>query len=150
MALNRKRTDEDRVALGVAGATKAWKKYWSNRDYDRDAVYDYLEVVFDVIQEWEEMADEYSLEAVKRQGFSIRMKPDPYARLIFCSSDTDDPKKRSKWAQVMRFAAKHKEEGESFAEFVKRMGGLNECVALNSLGGPPIRKLRHRPVGVSK
>jgi hypothetical protein len=72
------------------------------------------------------------------------MKPDPYARVIFCSSEEDDPKKRSKWAKIMHFAAEHKEEGSSFTEFVQQNGGLNECVSLDSLGGPPLRKRRTR------
>jgi hypothetical protein len=134
---------EDPVTAGVARATKAWKKYCSNRDYDRDAVYGYLQTVFELVQQWKKkgVADEYSLKALEQADLPIRMKRNPYARVIYCSSEEDDdPKQRSKWAKVMRFAAQHKEEGESFTEFVKRMGGLNECVALDSLGGPPIRK----------
>lgn len=126
---------KDRIAAGVARATKAWKEYWANREYNRDAVYEYLEVVSDIIREWEAlgMANKYSLEAVKRDGLAIRMKPDPYARLIFCSSSKVDPKTRSKWAQVLRYAEDNKKEQDSLTKFVKRNGGLNECVEVARL-----------------
>jgi hypothetical protein len=138
----RMKPQEDPVAAGVARATKAWKKYWSNRDYDRDAVYGYLSVVFDVMQEWEEagMAGKCSLAALKQVGSPIRMKPDPYARLILCSSSVIDPKMRSKWARVLRYAAESKKQGESFSDFVKRKGGINECAALAAFDTPPRKK----------
>jgi len=125
---------EDPVTTGLTRARKAWDKYQSNADYDRDAVYVYLEAVFVLVQQWKkmEMADKYSLHALKRQEFPIKMKTDPYARLIYCTSEAG-PKTRSKWAKVMRWVADHNKKGEPLGEFVKGHGGLNECVDSESL-----------------
>jgi hypothetical protein len=119
----------DPVATGVARAARAWRSYLPNRDFDRDSVYGYLNAVYEVIQEWRRQgkAKEYSLAALKRADFPIRMKPDPYARLIFCTSTKDDAKKRWKWAKVMRWVATHNKKGRSFMVFVKKNGGLNKC-----------------------
>ena len=126
---------EEPVAAGLALARKAWDEYQASAKYDRNAVYIYLQVVFDVVQDWKKMgmADSYSLKALKRQEFAIRMNPDPYARLIYCSTEEDDPKKRSKWAKVMQWVANQNRNGESFTKFVKRHGGLNECADSDSL-----------------
>lgn len=137
---------EDPVATGLARARSAWDKYRANADDDRDAVYVYLEAVFDLVQQWKKMgvADEYSLKALKRQEFRIRMKPDPYARLIYCTSEVD-AKTRSKWAKIMQWVANHDKKGEPFTEFVKRHGGLNECAYSELLDRPPRKKhSRHR------
>jgi hypothetical protein len=120
---------EDPVAAGLPRATTAWHQYQANVKYDRNAVYVYLQAVFDVVQDWGRLgkASEYSLEALKRHEFSIRMNADPYARMIYCTSAEDDPKKRSKWARIMEWVATHNRRGRSFTEFVKNNGGLNEC-----------------------
>ena len=73
------------------------------------------------------MADEYSLIALK-QGIPGRVKADPYVRLIYCSSTKDNPKKRSKWAKVMKWAEDHIKTGETFTDCVKKHGGINKCV----------------------
>ncbi len=126
------RPADDPVRAGVIRATRAWKEYVSNREYDRDAIYSYLTTVFEVIQEWrkERKANRYSLQALQRAKFPIRMKADPYARLIYCTSREDDPKSRSKWAKVMRWVEKYNKRGRSFDKFVKRHGGLNECAEM--------------------
>lgn len=133
---HRRRSDEhqrqDEVAAGIARAREAWKEYQANRKLDRGAVYGYLQVVFDLVQQWEkkDVAVEYSLEALKQAEFSIRMKPDPYARVIYCSSEEDDPQDRSKWAKVMQWVARHNVNARSFTEFVTKNGGLNKCAYL--------------------
>ena len=54
------------------------------------------------------MADEYSLIALKQQDFRIKISADPnarpYARMIFCSSNVDDPKKSTlvQYANLLR------------------------------------------------
>ena len=40
-----------------------------------------------------------------------------------------DKRTRSKWSRAVRYAEKQKDEKEPLAEFVKRKGGINECVA---------------------
>lgn len=120
---------QDPIAAGLAQARKAWKEYRANAKYDRNAVYVYLQAVFDVVQQWKlgGRADEYSLKALKRQKFSIRMNADAYARMIYCTSEEDDPKQRSKWAIIMAWVATHNKRRRSFTEFVKKNGGLNKC-----------------------
>jgi hypothetical protein len=123
------------VEAGFARARRAWREYEANRKFDKNAVYVYLEAVFDLVQQWKKMgvADEYSLKALKRQEFRIRMKPDPYARVIYCTSEVD-AKTRSKWAKIMQWVARSNKRGRSFTEFVTKNGGLNSC-AENKAGG---------------
>jgi hypothetical protein len=121
----------DPVAAGIRKARKAWDEYLENSKYNKNAVYGYLQVVFDLVQQWKKkgMADEYSLKALKQHEWTIQMKADPYARVICCSSDAE-PKKRSKWAIIMQWVAEHNKNARSFTEFVTKNGGLNKCVEL--------------------
>ena len=127
----RKGPTGDPVAAGIAKAKKAWDEYQANSEYNKDAVYGYLQVVFDFVQQWEKrgVALEYSLKALKRHDFPIRMKADPYARVIYCSSDAK-PKIRSKWAIIMQWVAENNKKQRSFTEFVIKNGRLNKCVEL--------------------
>ena len=124
----------DPVAAGLAPVKKAWDEYQANSEYDKNAVYLYLEPVFDLVQQWKKMgvADEYSLKALKQQDFPIRMKADPYARVIYCTSEAET-KMRSKWANVMQWVAKHNKKARPFTDFVTNNGGLNKC-AENAAG----------------
>jgi hypothetical protein len=128
----------DPVAAGIRKAKKAWATYQENREYEKNAVYGYLQVVFDLVQQWKKqrMADEYSLKALKQDEFPSRMKADPYARVIYCSSD-DEPKMRSKWANIMQWVAENNRRGRSFTEFVTKNGGLNKCRDNAKDGFPP-------------
>ena len=128
----------DTVAAGIKKAKEAWDEYQANSGYSRDAVYGYLEVVFNIIQGWkrEGVADEHTLKALKQHDFPIKMKADPYARVIYCSSD-DEPKMRSKWAKVMQWVAENNKKARSFTEFVTKNGGLNKCVELAKDGFGP-------------
>jgi hypothetical protein len=121
----------DPVAAGIRKARKAWDEYLENSKYNKNAVYGYLQVVFDLVQQWKKkgMADEYSLKALKQHEWTIQMKADPYARVICCSSDAE-PKKRSKWAIIMQWVAEYNRRGRLFTEFVTKNGGLNKCVEL--------------------
>ena len=121
----------DPVAAGIRKAKEAWAKYQENREYEKNAVYGYLQVVFDLVQQWDKkkLADEYSLKALKQHEWTIQMKADSYARVICCSSDAE-PKIRSKWAIIMQWVADNNRRGRSFTEFVTNIGGLNECVKL--------------------
>ena len=123
----------DPVAAGITKAKEAWAKYQEDSKYNKNAVYGYLQVVFDLVQQWDKkkLADEYSLKALKQDEWrnGIRMKADPYARVIYCSSKAE-PKIRSKWAIIMQWVADNNRRGRSFTEFVTNIGGLNECVKL--------------------
>ena len=60
------------------------------------------------------------------------MKPEPFARVIFCTCDPDvaDAKTRSKWSRVLRFARKAKSADQTLTEFIKSNGGINACAAV--------------------
>lgn len=120
---------EDPVVATVAMLEKRWDKYQADAGCSRDAVYDYLQPLFDTVQNWQRMrtAGKYSLRALKLHGLPPKMTADPFARMIFATSKKGDPRQRSKWAKVMRRVAIQKEKDESFKEFVKRHGGLNRC-----------------------
>ena len=128
----------DPVAAGIRKARKAWDEYQANVEFSRDAVYGYLKVVFDLVQQWDKkkLADEYSLKALKQHEWKIKMKADPYARVIYCSSDAD-PKKRSHWANIMQWVAEYNCKGRSFTDFVTKNGGLNKCRDNAKDGFPP-------------
>ncbi len=131
--------EDDPVAAALERGRRAWKQYQANREYDKDAVYIYLAVIFDIVRRWKKigMADRYPVRAIKRHRSPIRMKADPYARMIYCTSNIEDAKTRSKWAKVMRWVAKHNKKGRSFREFVKNNGGLNNCADCASAGFNP-------------
>src|SRR4029077_16845432 len=67
-AAKQKKQVEDRAAAAVARLEKAWDEYRANADYDRDAVYLYLQPVFDQVRQWkkEGVANAYSLIALKQ------------------------------------------------------------------------------------
>ena len=113
-----------------AQARKAWVRYQSTRQ--RDAVYDYLSVVFDIVRRWKMLGhnrtcSRHALTATK-QRCAIRTR-DPFAIVIFCTSDARiiDARTRSKWSRALRFAEQFKPSGQELAAFVKSHGGINEC-----------------------
>jgi hypothetical protein len=57
------------------------------------------------------------------------MKPEPFARVIFSTSDlaVADARMRSKWSRVLRFAQNAKPADQRLADFIKAYGGLNGC-----------------------
>jgi hypothetical protein len=111
-----------------AQARKAWVRYRSTRQ--RDAVYDYLSVVFDIVRRRKMLGhnrtcSRHALTATKHHC-AIRTR-DPFAIVIFCTSDPQvvDARTRSKWSRALRFADSFKPDGQSVAEFFKSQGGVN-------------------------
>jgi hypothetical protein len=117
------------VEQELAEVRKAWPKYRSTNS--RDAVYCYLEAVFVIVRRWQGLncSLKNSRAALRLQTNGPQMKPEPFAIVIFCTSDPEvaDPKTRSKWSRVLRFAARTKPAGQRLADFIKSQGGLNEC-----------------------
>ena len=97
----------------------------------RDAVYIYLEAVFAVVTRWQDLncAVKNSRTALRLQHGAPQLKPEPFAIVIFCTSDFEvaDPKIRSKWSRVLRFARKAKPANRRLTDFIKSKGGLNQC-----------------------
>jgi len=108
-----------------ARARTAWVQYRSTRR--RDAVYDYLGVVFEIVQHWKTQGraracSRRALTATKQSG-AIRTR-DPFAIVIFCTSDPRvvDARTRSKWGRALQFAARAKPAGQPLDRFVNKPG----------------------------
>jgi hypothetical protein len=109
-----------------------WEAYQSTRD--RDAIYEYLTAVFELVTVWkhEGTAVDYARWALWLRGHrSAVVSPEPFAAVIFCTADPKkvDHRTRSKWSRVLRYAAEYKNLEESLATFIKRKGGINKCAA---------------------
>ena len=100
----------------------AWEACQSSRD--RNAIYPYLSAVFDLVMWW-------AAEELQRQGVNLPTTDEPFAAVIFFTSDPEkvDKRTRSKWSRVMRYAMEYKPSAEPLAQFVRRKGGINRCAA---------------------
>ncbi len=107
---------------------KAWRKYQATNS--RNAVYIYLTRVFAVVTRWQRLdcALQNARTALRLQADAPQMKPEPFAIVIFCTSNSKlDAKTRSKWSRVLRYAARAKPAGQRVTGFIKSSGGINEC-----------------------
>jgi plasmid stabilization system protein ParE len=109
----------------------AWDDCQASRN--RDAIYRYLEAVFNLVAWWEaeKRSHEQARKALRLQHLGRFDHEDPFAAIIRCSSDPAnvDKRTRSKWSRVMRYALEYKSDSESLSEFIKRKGGINECAS---------------------
>ena len=116
----------------LAEVRAAWQKYRSTNS--RDAVHFYLESVFSLVTRWQrqQCAMKNSRAALRLKPRAPKMKPEPFARVIFCTCDPDvgDAKTRSKWSRVLRFARKAKSADQTLTEFIKSTGGINACARM--------------------
>ena len=117
------------IETELAEVRKAWRVYRGTNS--RDAVYIYLSKVLEVVTRWRQLdcAVKNAQAALRLQANAPQMKPEPFAIVIFCTSDPGiiDAKTRSKWARVCRYARKTKPRQVRLIDFVKSQGGLNEC-----------------------
>ena len=118
------------LEIELAEMDRAWRKYQSIKD--RDAVYIYLASVFAIVMRWRRLncAVKNSKAALRLRPNPPQMKPEPFSVMIFCTADPDvvDPKTRSKFSRVLRYAARTKPAGQRLVDFIKSYGGINECV----------------------
>jgi hypothetical protein len=117
------------IEVELAAVKRAWPKYRSAKG--RDAVYIYLEAVFDVVRRWQQLkcSLKNSQVALGLQADAPRMRPEPFGIVIFCAADprSADSKTRSKWSRALRYARKTKPANQRLTDFIKFSGGLNEC-----------------------
>jgi hypothetical protein len=117
------------VEAELAEVRNAWATYRSTNS--RDAIYIYLTAVFRVVMRWQRLdcALKNARAALRLQPNPPQMKPEPFGIMIFCTTDPDvvDPKTRSKWSRVLRYAARAKPASQRLTDFVKSNGGINEC-----------------------
>jgi hypothetical protein len=115
----------------LARVRTAWDECQGRRE--RDAIYRYLTAVFDLVAWWaaEDRALERARKALRLQNIWPSEHDEPFAAIIFCTSDPGkvDKRTRSKWSRVLRYAAEYKSSSEPLAAFVQRKGGINNCAA---------------------
>jgi hypothetical protein len=101
-------------------------------DRRRDAIYGYLQAVYDLVNWWsaEGWDVDRARQALRSRGLLPLPREDVYAGMIRCTADPTraDKQTRSKWSRVLRYAKMEKDEQEALAAFIKRKGGINECV----------------------
>ena len=109
----------------------SWEYCQANRD--RNAIYGYLNAVFDIVAWWaaEDRAIGRARRALHLLGLDLPTTDEPFAAIIFCTSDRQkvDKRMRSKWSRMMRYAAEYKSTSEPLAAFVQRKGGINACAS---------------------
>ena len=84
-----------------------WEAVQASRD--RAAIDGYLTAVFETVMVWakEDKAIKRADRALHLPGDKSVRKPEPFAAVIYCTSDPDkaDGRMRSKWSRALRFAA---------------------------------------------
>ena len=124
------RTTRAEIEQGLAEVRKAWQRYQATKG--RDAVYIYLEAVFALVRRWQRHNSSLrnSRVALRFHPNAAQMKREPFAIVIFCTSDPQiaDAKTRSKWSRVLRYARKIKPANRCLTDFIKSQGGINACV----------------------
>jgi hypothetical protein len=107
----------------------AWEESQASRE--RDAIYTYLNAVFDLVAWW--AAENRALD---RAHWALRLRricpfdgEEPFASIIRCTADPAkvDKRTRSKWSRALRYALPKKPSSEPLDQFMKRKGGINEC-----------------------
>jgi hypothetical protein len=130
---NRKHLPYRGDALGwdLIRLREAWRK--ARREHDRFSIFKYLAAVYDLVAVWqkENRAIERAKRALRLKRRAYGKTIEPFAALIACTSSRKhvDEKARSKWARALIFAAKYKSPDESLEDFIRRHGGINQCVA---------------------
>ena len=111
-----------------------WETVQASRD--RDAIYQYLAAVFEVVEWWDEegKAVKRAHRALHLRGYSSIREPEPFAAMILCTSDPEkaDDRTRSKWSRVLRYVAEYKDLDEPLRVFIER-----RAVSTNARRGLP-------------
>jgi hypothetical protein len=121
----------DALKANLLRLQNEWDMVQASRD--RDAIYLYLSVVFELVASWakEGRAVNRAHRALHLRRYNSVREPEAFAALILCTADRDkvDERTRSKWSRVLRFAAEFKALDEPLRDFIKRKGGINKCTA---------------------
>jgi hypothetical protein len=108
---------------------EVWRKVQGERD--RDAIYDYLAAVYEVIEWWtlENRAAERAGRALRITGLVIPEQPEPFAAVIMASLAPErlDRRQINKWSRALRYALRHECRASKLMAFIKDHGGLNSC-----------------------
>jgi hypothetical protein len=121
----------------LAHIRQAWEACQTCRD--RNAIYDYLAGVFDLVMWWKADRQEQmrARMALRSQLITAPVIDEPFAAIVFVTSDPRkvDKRTRSKWSRVLRYAASNKPRREPLGQFVRRKGGINKCAARYTRSG---------------
>ena len=119
------------LKASLARLQDEWEAVQASRD--RNAIYQYLAAVFELVTWWEhdQQAIKCAYRALHLQRRKAVREPEPFAAVILCTADPDkaDERTRSKWSRALRYAAEYKDLKEALPDFIKRKGGINECAA---------------------
>jgi hypothetical protein len=109
------------MATTLKRLRQAWSECQDVRS--RDAIYGYLEAVFEVGAWWAQDGNAKSDQSIQAKS------EDVFGILILCTADGEvaDYRTRSKWSRVLRYALEFKGWDESLEAFIKRKGGINKC-----------------------
>jgi hypothetical protein len=101
------------------------------RTRQRNAVYDFLEAVYDVVSRFNRAGrGRKLLEKLHRLDRKLKRIHEPYSAVIhFATNHAVDSRTRSKWSRLLRFAEQAKKRTEMLDEFIRQSGGINECAA---------------------
>jgi hypothetical protein len=106
----------------------AWNDFQASRA--RDAVYEYLNAVFAIVEHYRVRRGTYRL---LRHAFDFASLPfdknaDSFTAVIRCTcDDAIDNKTISKWSRALRYASRQKEPETRLKKFMKNIGGVNAC-----------------------
>ena len=109
----------------------AWGEFQTDRT--RDAVYEYLAAVFDLVMHFKVRRRTKKLlrQTSKFGNVAVDKNADPFTAVIHCTSERAiDNKTVSKYARALRYAARHKEPDMRLKTFMKEAGGVNACANL--------------------
>jgi hypothetical protein len=106
----------------------AWSEFQASRA--RDAVYEYLEAVFAIVEHYKVRRKTKTLlrHAFKFAELPFDRNADPFTAAIRCTcADLADSKAISKWARALRYVARCKVSPTQLKTFMKEAGGVNAC-----------------------
>jgi hypothetical protein len=110
---------------------RAWDEFQSSRA--RDAVYQFLSVVFDLVMHYKVRR---RTKRLLRHAFEFANLPfdknaHPFSAVIHCTcGNAVDNKMISKWGRALRYASRRKEPGMRLKTFMTEAGGVNACANL--------------------
>ena len=106
-----------------------WRQVQHTRQ--RDAVYEFLEAVYNVVSRFNRTGDGRKLlRKLHRLDHRLKRIHEPYSAVIHYVTDhTVDSRTRSKWSRLMRFADQTKKRTEPLEDFIRGSGGINACAA---------------------
>jgi hypothetical protein len=128
---NKAETPRARLSRWLERVRRASGEFQTNRS--RDAVYDYLESVFAIVEHYRARRRTRRLlrHAFKFANLPFNKNADAFSAVIRCTSGCKvDGKTVSKYARALRYASRRKEPDMRLKAFMQAEGGVNACASL--------------------